>query len=165
MRSTFEPKLSRIFSTLTHGCRFENTYDISARSAVLFVRFSPSPLHRRRSARAFRTRSRRREACHALLETLIDFNESERESGVCLEDELFLQTTDYGQIHHLIELWKLFVSVGSFLALQLSGSPSKTIRTPSIRTLRRSPSANPTFSAAFACSSEPRSCFSSSAAW
>ena len=66
-------------------------------------------------------------ACLALLETLIDFNESERESGVCLEDEFFLQTTNYGQIHHWIELWKLFVSVGSFLALQFSGSTIRTI--------------------------------------
>ncbi|CBK24918.2 uncharacterized protein [Blastocystis hominis] len=97
VQRTFEPKLSRIFSTLTHGCRFENTYDISARSAVLFALCSciPNSLPK---------------ACHALLETLIDFNESERESGLCLEDELFLQTTNYGQIHHLIELWKLFVS-------------------------------------------------------
>ena len=37
VRSTFLPKISRILSSLVHGCRYESTYGFSSRAALLLV--------------------------------------------------------------------------------------------------------------------------------
>ena len=50
-------------------------------------------------------------AYRALYESLVDFYEEERSSGIVYEDDFFFQETSYGQIHRLVELWQCFVDV------------------------------------------------------
>ena len=52
-------------------------------------------------------------AFYSLYEVILDFYECERQNGENYEDDIYVKSTEYGQIHRLVELWHCFVNVGN----------------------------------------------------
>ena len=101
LHSLFYDKREAVIRFLVNGCRYERIYGLSIHIAVidLLLPCFPDLQHL---------------LIHSLYETVLDFYETERLNGDRCEDSLYVQETEYGQIHRIVELWSAAVHVVLF---------------------------------------------------
>lgn len=102
--SLFYDRREVVIRYLVNGCRYERIYGLSIHTAVLDLLVSSFPFP---DVHLLLIRS--------LYETVLDFYEAERLNGNRCEDSLYIQETEYGQIHRIIELWSAVVHVALML--------------------------------------------------
>ena len=98
VRELFTSRIDAILHYLIQHCLFERIYGLSVHIAfidriLVVLPSSQDSVHR------------------ILYETLVEFSESERCSAASNDDDMYLKDCCYGQIHRLVELWSMCVSV------------------------------------------------------